>query len=1051
MPYFENWVNNASKMRAEQILVGKGNNWEVWGKPWCDELMEKIETNGDIEEVINAKNQKLYDEFAADEITPLEDTKTKYQEELSRLEEKSSRAKIFNQKLDDFEKDVEILVSKYPPERQLYVKNLLGEYFKTGEFVERGFARSLTGLRRPPEGFFNKIRQGSKIKDANRYLDAFIDKYQTINLRTELDEMSKTFSVGEVDPLKSKFESIADRDKEKTALWSKKFTNQENIWQSQISEKQQDIQKAEAKIEKSKTSFNESKLLQEEDETIRNFAKEIRDDIQNPKQYKVSDYIECLENMPDDEKVMFDLRLPTKRQKGIEQILKYNGLQTGDDTKQWLLRKEIDYGVDRFDSNDYEIFSPLMTAKEAKEVMPKLVADFEKAHIFPGLVVPMTPKDVFKDVSKQDMPQEMVDDGFHKLMVMARYQNNKKSPYFVQTEEQKEALRQYLGVSSLDELPPVYGSIDELKQQFPKDKYLFSGTMASDDYCQLSGRVGRNGKVYATPDIAYASAYDGVIDIGQGSGRSATGDAYVSTVVGQIDEEPIRAGFINVYEQSSEDKFFENFGMECYHHSKEEDMKIGQGESVVSVDYQEKEKKVFVKRQRAVNSRLTKDQAMNGYVTIAFQEHDGKAYSVVQHNAETYVTPEKNPLKAKIMHIAYDKDPGANGEFYIQVPDNPNGFVKYLLNSRQADMTDTFKSSHREDVLARFQKQKEEFKQGIVHQARTPDFLEQKQARLQSGGKGTEDKFAAVQEVKTEKTSVKMENPAAEKIQQLRGVENSGAQAVVEAGEKVAEKTAVRAGAEAVKSSEGIVSAIAKADNAVNQAIDKTIDKGSELLNNNAVGRAYEKAAEKVADTKVMKAVEKTTAKVAEKAAQTTVGKAVVKAAAKTAGSAVGKSLLKKIPLVSLGAGAYFAWDRLKEGDWKGACGEMASGALGCLPGVGTAASAAIDVGLAAKDIKTAVDESKGAAAAGQPTEVEAAGTSSGSKTEEDKKKAKEICRNADSICRKFRQKFNQHRKTTIIFFSKKPPNRAEAELLYFSLLIFPVLVLYPRIGGICA
>ena len=247
------------------------------------------------------------------------------------------------------------------------------------------------------------------------------------------------------------------------------------------------------------------------------------------------------------------------------------------------------------------------------------------------------------------------------------------------------------------------------------------------------------------------------------------------------------------------------------------------------------------------------------------------------------------------------------------------------------------------------------------------------------------------QEAKTEKTLRKVENPAAEKIQQLRGVENSGAQAVAEAGEKVAEKAAVRAGAEAVKSSGGIVSAIAKADNAVNQAIDKTIDKGSELLNNNAVGRAYEKAAEKVADTKVVKAVEKTTAKVAEKAANTTVGKAVVKAAAKTAGSAVGKSVIKKIPLVSAAAGCYFAWDRIKDGDWKGACGEVASGVAGCFPGLGTAASAAIDVGLAAKDIKSAVAESKGTGEAEQPKETEAAGAPSGNQTEEDKKKAKEI------------------------------------------------------------
>lgn len=213
---------------------------------------------------------------------------------------------------------------------------------------------------------------------------------------------------------------------------------------------------------------------------------------------------------------------------------------------------------------------------------------------------------------------------------------------------------------------------------------------------------------------------------------------------------------------------------------------------------------------------------------------------------------------------------------------------------------------------------------------------------------------------------------------------------IAKAGEKVVEKTITHAGAEAVKSSDGIVSAIANADNAVNQAIDKTIEKGSELLNNNAVGRVYEKAAEKVADTKIVKAVEKTTAKVAEKAANTAVGKAVAKAAAKTAGSAVGKSVIKKIPLVSAAAGCYFAWDRMKDGDWKGACGEVASGVAGCFPGLGTAASAAIDVGLAAKDIKTAVDKSKQPVAEVAP-HIGEEKTASAEKTEEDKKKMRDI------------------------------------------------------------
>ena len=207
---------------------------------------------------------------------------------------------------------------------------------------------------------------------------------------------------------------------------------------------------------------------------------------------------------------------------------------------------------------------------------------------------------------------------------------------------------------------------------------------------------------------------------------------------------------------------------------------------------------------------------------------------------------------------------------------------------------------------------------------------------------------------------------------------------------KSVERSTIHAGTEAAKTSDGVVSALAKADNAFNQAIDKTIDKGSELLNNNAVGRAYEKAAEKVADTKVVKAVEKTTAKAVEKAANTAVGKAVVKTVTKAAGSAVGKSVIKKIPLVSAAAGCYFAWDRIKDGDWKGACGEVASGVAGCFPGLGTAASAAIDVGLAAKDIKTAVDESK------QPVAEVALNTGeektvSVEQTEDDKKKMRDI------------------------------------------------------------
>lgn len=149
-----------------------------------------------------------------------------------------------------------------------------------------------------------------------------------------------------------------------------------------------------------------------------------------------------------------------------------------------------------------------------------------------------------------------------------------------------------------------------------------------------------------------------------------------------------------------------------------------------------------------------------------------------------------------------------------------------------------------------------------------------------------------------------------------------------------------------------ILSAASGVNTQLDQLIDKTITQGTKTLNNTAVGKAYGKATDKLADNRIVKTIEKATGNVGKKIAASAVGKTVSKTVTKVVGSALGKSIIKKIPLISLGAGCYFAWDRVKSGDWKGACGEIASGALSCFPGVGTAASTAIDLGLAVKDVK---------------------------------------------------------------------------------------------------
>ena len=110
-----------------------------------------------------------------------------------------------------------------------------------------------------------------------------------------------------------------------------------------------------------------------------------------------------------------------------------------------------------------------------------------------------------------------------------------------------------------------------------------------------------------------------------------------------------------------------------------------------------------------------------------------------------------------------------------------------------------------------------------------------------------------------------------------------------------------------------------------------TTAKGTEKALEKGTEKELEKGTEKASDKAVEKASEKTLAKVGEKS--------------------FAKSLLKKIPGIGLGMAAYFASERIGEGDYLGAAGEVASGVASLVPVWGTAVSAGIDVGLAARDM----------------------------------------------------------------------------------------------------
>lgn len=720
---FDYWSSGSASSIAdirEQKIIINNDNGDIWKQPWFDKLMEKIETNGNIEEFIAERSQKLHDEYLAEKSPVYVKQKNDAESNIARVQDFSSRAASVNQNLDEFEKDIEALLSQYPPERAKRLKDVLSDYSRTGEFEQ---SWSLKQLKQEPKGFLAKITQGKKIKKANKSLDGFIEKYQSVNLVKQLDELSEhpQYSANARN-LKLKFEKIAELDKEGSADYTKDFLQNQERLQQEISDHKNTYQSAQQGIDQFEKNFEESERLPSESTLIRNFAEEIQDEIRQPQQLKTSDYIEYLENLPDNEQVVFNIGLNAGQgnSEKINRILAYNGLQSGNEADQWLVRKET---TDNSDVGKYEVFSPIMSAKEAKEVMPKLVADLDRAHLTSGLIVPMKAQDIFKEVQKELLPQEKIDDGLTKLVGGAYLQQQRQNPNVIMDYEQA---MQSIGITSSEELPQTFSSIQELKQQFPSDKYLFSGSTASDDHLSFSARAGRNGLIYATPDLSYAAKYDGVTNVGSVEGQTATGDKYVSSVMGQAMGEDVKIGFINIYEQSSEDKYFNNFGMEDYRKCKDSNT------PAKSYDICEMTPNGLVdlhrKGQTAPNNQLTREQAINGYVGSNTSPiiNGEKSYLALSYDAETYVTPDKNPPKGKIMHIAW-----GDKEFFIPVSEKTDEITKYILNARQAEMKDTFSQNGRQDVLTRLQKQQEEFKQGIVHEVRAPDFIQTKQSNLQ--------------------------------------------------------------------------------------------------------------------------------------------------------------------------------------------------------------------------------------------------------------------------------------------------------------------------------
>ncbi|MBR1611649.1 MAG: hypothetical protein IJ672_09270, partial [Methanobrevibacter sp.] len=551
---FDKWLYENGKNISEKH--------DLWGASYFDELMETILTNGNINTFIEKTNQSLKNEYVTEKSEPILVKINNLTIKINQSKNFQKRSLLTDAKLDRLQKDIGILLSKYPLEKHSLIQSMLSDYAKTGKMNGRLYMQ----LTRKPKGLLNRFLKRKKLKDARLNLDAFIRKYQKINLVREIHDLQnlpcKNFGS---DDLAKKFDAIINFNTSSADFHSQNLKNNLRNLEENIVQDTKSLGKFQSYINELEVHFNQSSQLSVTKEFIHNFVEDIREEIKQPPVLNSADYVECLNKLPDNEIIMFNIGLRDGKEVAdkINRILQYNGLKCGNSTNQWLVRKDTEGRMS--DIGKFELFSPLMTVKEAKEIMPKLMYDLDRANISSGLAVPIKASEMFKDnqlTNTQPSEAELMN-----FVGSALIKQNMDNPTY-NTDENMQAL----GISNKENLPTIYKSLDELKSTYSKEQYLFSGTTASDDYLPFSSRVGRNGIVYATPDISYAALYDGLMrgDNGMISGKSATGDKYVSTSVGQLAGKDVNVGFINVYSQNQqEDKYFCNFGMEDYRQNKD--------------------------------------------------------------------------------------------------------------------------------------------------------------------------------------------------------------------------------------------------------------------------------------------------------------------------------------------------------------------------------------------------------------------------------------------------------------------------------------------------
>ncbi len=974
------------KQEKDRKILLDNKYGEIYNTPYFEDLRQVIRTDGNLDEFLAQRRQRLHEEYIADRSAPILQQKHDCENKIAEINASISETRALNLQLDEFEKDIQRLVAAYPKDRQRNIQWMLTDYVGKGRFDPSYLER----LSQKPTGLVNKLRQGGRIKQANRELEAFVEKYSRSDIVSKTSALAQNdemaYSYGSRN-LKMKLEAIAARDPQRVEYETREFEEKIASGAEQASYYQKEVIKADQRLGGLEENWQKSPYFAKEEEIIRQFVEDKKDYIVNPP--TIDEETVRTKGLTEDyiEGQICQSRHPEKVRRSIRRF--YEGLDrpaapvvafsergvvggAGDKIMEEMRKKGLEVvaqtdpravNPDVFvvDKEERCIYAPFLAPEDALKANTMMI---DAIYDSGGEASLSNPRSREALVWATDRPLHNNADTDNMLLDLETVA--KSQPGNRYDEVMKNFAKEY--TASVD-----YAKLTGLVKQMQADNPEGCNKIIMDVRNQAAPFIANGGWTAEAADKIAKNVADKYAD----ELFPYIKKEYQETMLQEAAAKGIDAAAPNAANQISLDRdgvltsvfhAGQNGGKPYSILAREKRMSFTYaashvGHSVLDINGKEYWPTGCLGYAFGQSTHNAKQYGGRKFGFVYEYESRGAKQEFLFLDAGASVT-DNEVAKFTGGKFSYERLSGASDEtavmahqnklkkIYIAVEDNKQGYVMHKIFPLELDENGEVKDKRWRDFLELHNPVDDNLKGNMVERRNNVitqyDELGESQMwrklNVRADEKANANAAANVGK-ETAPEAVRSSAAVEENIEKTAG--------------KAAEKTVGRTAEKAVSSSGSIAASIKKADDRVNTAIDKTIEKGSNKLNNSWLGRQYDKISQKISNTKVVKAINKVGEKIGQTAVVKSVKKTMEKTAGKIASKAVGKSLLKKIPVVSAAAGVYFAYERIKEGDWKGACGEVASGALGCFPGLGTAASVAVDATLAGRDIYNASADDK--------------------------------------------------------------------------------------------